>query len=1019
MEEKGREVGVAGNAAPVENRLPEVVAVEGPRRRAGATKRKAAANTSGATPSKRLAKEKLNPAHLASLHNGPCTRARQSPNKLAVAAAFPQNPADPLPPPLTLAYGEPVGAGRDFIPTEDDRQVPEPVTDADFEAVRSRDANIHVVPTLAGWFSWTKIHPLEERALPSFFNGKSEERTPDIYMEIRNAIMKKFHMDPQTQIERKDLSELSVGDSEARQEVMEFLDHWGLINFHPFPPPDSATNATYVDGAAKTASLVEKLYSFEMVQSFPRVNVNPKAAFSAPAMPPRLVPESAIADDLVKPEGPSVEYHCNSCSADCSRKRYHCQKQADFDLCSECYNDGKFGSGMTPADFILMESAEVPSVSGGSWTDQETLLLLEALELYGENWNEIAEHVATKTKAQCILHFVQMPIEDPFFEDKDKVDAGLPGNLDKNPIKNDSSPIEVTAQTVEVINAANVKNDSSPMEVTAQTVEVINAANEEPHVPSPVVTSKPNDAVVEVVPETDSNLALDALKSAFQAVGILPNPGESLSFAESGNPVMALAAFLAGLVEPDVVVASTRSSLKAMSEDSPNIQLAARHCFLLEDPPSDRKDPPACESADIDMLAGEAVKEENQTSILKDGDVSIDGTDKNEENAVPMEMESIVALEEIAPEVEEKVAPEEKDHQQECMEKSHVAESGDSALLEKVTPNTVKESESGELALEGEAKPSVVEESNDTASTMEVPPCIVKQSGDLASLGEVTPSTLKELGDLASQGEDKQCLEVTKASLGEDKQCLEVTKASLGEDKQCLEVTKASQGEDKQCSEATKAVDMLSDSVPSEEKGPQHTVGSNSTIGTAEDIGENDAKSKSEKSCNPVESRDDYNIDKIKRAAITALSAAAVKAKLLANQEEDQIRQLASLLIEKQLHKLETKFSFFTEMESVLLRTREQLDRARQRLYNERAQIVAARYGFPGSSSIRPMPSSSAMGRIATNYATTGSKPPSITSQKPPVKKTTMRTSTPSLSTSSYHVAATGSQDTPPSTNVF
>uniref|UniRef100_A0A6N2KR76 SMARCC C-terminal domain-containing protein n=1 Tax=Salix viminalis TaxID=40686 RepID=A0A6N2KR76_SALVM len=47
--------------------------------------------------------------------------------------------------------------------------------------------------------------------------------------------------------------------------------------------------------------------------------------------------------------------------------------------------------------------------------------------------------------------------------------------------------------------------------------------------------------------------------------------------------------------------------------------------------------------------------------------------------------------------------------------------------------------------------------------------------------------------------------------------------------------------------------------------------------------------------------KDDNSIDKLKRAAISALSAAAVKAKLLANQEEDQIRELAASLIEKQL----------------------------------------------------------------------------------------------------------------------
>ena len=49
------------------------------------------------------------------------------------------------------------------------------------------------------------------------------------------------------------------------------------------------------------------------------------------------------------------------------------------------------------------------------------------------------------------------------------------------------------------------------------------------------------------------------------------------------------------------------------------------------------------------------------------------------------------------------------------------------------------------------------------------------------------------------------------------------------------------------------------------------------------------------------ETKGDSSIDKVKRAAVTALSAAAVKAKLLADEEEDQIRQLTASLIEKQV----------------------------------------------------------------------------------------------------------------------
>lgn len=36
--------------------------------------------------------------------------------------------------------------------------------------------------------------------------------------------------------------------------------------------------------------------------------------------------------------------------------------------------------------------------------------------MYNDNWNEIAEHVGTKSKAQCILHFVRLPMEDGILE---------------------------------------------------------------------------------------------------------------------------------------------------------------------------------------------------------------------------------------------------------------------------------------------------------------------------------------------------------------------------------------------------------------------------------------------------------------------------------------------------------------------------------------------------------------------------------------------------------------------------
>lgn len=52
------------------------------------------------------------------------------------------------------------------------------------------------------------------------------------------------------------------------------------------------------------------------------------------------------------------------------------------------------------------------------WTEQETLLLLEGLEMYKDDWNKVCEHIGSRTQDECILHFLRLPIEDPYLEDE-------------------------------------------------------------------------------------------------------------------------------------------------------------------------------------------------------------------------------------------------------------------------------------------------------------------------------------------------------------------------------------------------------------------------------------------------------------------------------------------------------------------------------------------------------------------------------------------------------------------------
>lgn len=39
--------------------------------------------------------------------------------------------------------------------------------------------------------------------------------------------------------------------------------------------------------------------------------------------------------------------------------------------------------------------------------------------MYKDDWNKVSEHVGSRTQDECILHFLRLPIEDPYLENSD------------------------------------------------------------------------------------------------------------------------------------------------------------------------------------------------------------------------------------------------------------------------------------------------------------------------------------------------------------------------------------------------------------------------------------------------------------------------------------------------------------------------------------------------------------------------------------------------------------------------
>lgn len=49
----------------------------------------------------------------------------------------------------------------------------------------------------------------------------------------------------------------------------------------------------------------------------------------------------------------------------------------------------------------------------------ESRVFFQALEMYKDDWNKVSEHVGSRTQDECILHFLRLPIEDPYLEDSE------------------------------------------------------------------------------------------------------------------------------------------------------------------------------------------------------------------------------------------------------------------------------------------------------------------------------------------------------------------------------------------------------------------------------------------------------------------------------------------------------------------------------------------------------------------------------------------------------------------------
>ncbi|KAK9365872.1 hypothetical protein V1509DRAFT_631706 [Lipomyces kononenkoae] len=289
------------------------------------------------------------------------------------------------------------------------------------------------IPSYAAWFDMNTINEIERKSLPEFFNNRNRSKTATVYRDYRDFMINTYRLNPVEYLTVTACRRNLAGDVCAIMRVHAFLEQWGLINYQVDPETrPSAIGPPFTGHFRVIADTPRGLQPFHpgggAVASTGQPHPSTERAMAAPPIKPDLNLEirkifyentpSALAADT--PNGNARKtYNCFTCGNDCTRVRYHSMKNKQYDLCANCFLENRFPSSSQTSDFVKFENTSyLAAERDRDWTDQETLLLLEGMELYDDDWNAIADHVGSRTREQCVLKFLQLPIEDPYLESK-------------------------------------------------------------------------------------------------------------------------------------------------------------------------------------------------------------------------------------------------------------------------------------------------------------------------------------------------------------------------------------------------------------------------------------------------------------------------------------------------------------------------------------------------------------------------------------------------------------------------
>lgn len=289
-----------------------------------------------------------------------------------------------------------------------------------------------VIPSYAKWLNLMKIHSIERQSLPEFFTNRIPSKTPQVYVKYRNFMINAYRLNPNEYFSVTTARRNICGDAAAIFRIHKFLMKWGLINYQVdakilpknVEPPFTGEYSTRHDaprGLFPFESYKPSVQLPDMAKLKRMMDTNDNTSALHKYLNERKrkmngipgTPTSTI--DVVKQEKLDEEDD---------------EKAVEKEIESEEH-----------ASTVKRPKILENSNSNDDWEKEDIQRLLKGIQEHGSDWYKIAKGVRTKSPEQCILKFLQLPIEDKFLHQNTNSDLGplkyaphLPFSKSENPV---------------------------------------------------------------------------------------------------------------------------------------------------------------------------------------------------------------------------------------------------------------------------------------------------------------------------------------------------------------------------------------------------------------------------------------------------------------------------------------------------------------------------------------------------------------------------------------------------------